>query len=178
MLLLKWGLLSLMAIFFLIFDGGIALSDSLKSIEADDMIPTTRGLNFDKITFLVLTEPRFRERLRLRAIGQLTKAGIYNKKNEAILNSEKLGTLRLTLETRPLNEECTGKFMYKENLELWETVHPERNPSLRVHSVTWSYGLATPAVVDKVTIEQLEADLDKLIFEFIRAYKMGNPTSH
>jgi hypothetical protein len=144
-------------------------------LRAEIGVPTVTGLSFDDVEFVLWTEYEYHDRLYARAIERFKEAGLYNKTDGIKTPQEKAPELVLRLESAPFGEVCPGKIMYVEKLELWERVRPVRNPQISSWSVTWSFGLPTPSITDKVTIEQLEADLDRLIKEFIIAYKMGNP---
>ena len=106
---------------------------------------------------------------------QFTKAGL-SQPDQSRPTNDAIATLMLTLDTIPLDESCPGKALYVQKLELWEKVIPARNSNISVPSVTWSYAMPIPIIVDRVSIEQLETDLDRHLFEFIRSYKMGNST--
>ena len=154
--------------------GEAYLANSEVTNPGERMIPTVTGLDFDKVELFVAVPSEFTDRLYGRAVKKLSEAGLYKASNGKA-NAEKIATLRLELDTIPLDEKCRGKVMYVKKLELWEKVFPERNPGISASAVTWSYAAPIPVIVDRVSVEQLEADLDKYIFEFITAYKMGNP---
>jgi hypothetical protein len=153
--------------------GGTFYQESLGAPLGDKMIPTVSGLDFDKVSFSIDTVPEFTDQLYARALKQLMNAGLYRGEKKGS-SSEKTASLILRLDPIPI-ENCPGRFMYVSKLELWETVIPERNSKITVQSVTWSYGLSIPTIIYDVPFEQLQADLDRYLFEFIRAYKMGNP---
>ena len=61
-----------------------------------------------------------------------------------------------------------------QKLELWENFVIKRNPEQQVYGVTWQREVPLPMILEDVSIERLEADLDRLIGEFIDDYKAGN----
>ena len=141
----------------------------------EKMIPTVSGLDFNKVSFWVDTQPEYTEKLMSFGIKKLTEAGLYTKPYDSVPHSERLAALILTLNPISIGEKSPGKVLYIQKLELWEDVSPVRNTKLTVQSVTWSYGLPIPIIKDRVTINELEADADRLLSEFIRSYRMGNP---
>lgn len=151
-----------------------SLTESRSADLGERMIPTVTGLDFEKVQLFIDSRPEFTDRFYARAISQLTKAGLL-KGDRSKKALEKSATLMLTLDPRPLDGACPSKVMYVKKLELWEKVYPARNEGISMPAVTWSYGLDIPVITDNVSLDQLEADLDRFLFEFIRAYKMGNP---
>ena len=155
---------------------GIGCFEEAKSTTQEErMIPSVAGLEFDKVGFFVSGPPEYMDRLYARAMKQFTKAGL-SQPDQSRPTNDAIATLMLTLDTIPLDESCPGKVLYVQKLELWEKVIPARNSNISVPSVTWSYAMPIPIIVDRVSIEQLETDLDRHLFEFIRSYKMGNST--
>ena len=140
----------------------------------ESMVPTISGLDFNKTSFFIASKPEFLDRLYKRAKQHFIQAGLYKEK-QGDRNSGKVGSLLLELRVDPIEIDGQKKFMYQQGLKFQEKVVPVRNPNISVTSVTWSYGTPRPIIVDSVSIEQLETDLDELITEFIRAYKLGNP---
>jgi hypothetical protein len=171
--------LNVAVLVFLIFLLGIVQYPSeggSPSGPKDKLISSVTKLDFDKVGFWLDTEPEYRKVLLSLAIEKLTAAGLYTEPYKGIPSpEERIGLLKLTLRSYPLDEENAGKVLYERRLELWEPVAPVRNPELRIESVTWSYGLSRPIVRDQITLSELEEDLDRYLSEFIRSYRMGNP---
>ena len=136
-------------------------------------IPTTWKLDIRQVALVVVTKPEYTKRLHERAAKKFKEAGL--KIGEHLESSrEPAATLVLTLEPNSLESICPGKFLYDRKLEIEEYVIPERNDKLRVRALTWSL-IGGPTVTGDLTIEQLETDLDEYIYQFIIAYKFGNP---
>lgn len=133
-------------------------------------VPTTAGLDFDQVNFVVVAQPEHRERLYSRALRQLRESGIY--KEGSGHGTKKSATLTLTL--KPEQDTCPGKVLYAPSLMLREEVIVERN-GVSMQDVTWSSKRA-PYPVLPPSIQEIEAELDGLIAGFIVNYKMGNPT--
>ncbi len=154
-------------------EGGKVLRKGLQPL-----IPTVSKLDIGKVAFFLRTKPEFHERLHARALDKLTKSGLYpigSRKSAPGPPREPIATLTLTLKPEPLDEICPGKVLYETKLVLEEHVVIERNPEIRLLSITWSYAASRPAIRGPVTIEELETDLHQFLQEFIIAYKMGNP---
>src|SRR5438132_1633193 len=133
-------------------------------------VPTTAGLNFDQVNFVVITQPEHRERLYSRALRQLRESGIY--KEGSGHESKKSATLTLALKLE--QDACPGKILYAPSLILTEEVIVERNGA-SIQDVTWSSKRAAYPVSPR-SIQEIEADLDDLVSRFITNYKLGNPT--
>jgi hypothetical protein len=136
-------------------------------------IPTITGLDFDKVAVVVISQPNLTSRLRNKAIQQLTQAGLY-KTNRSGPDPEHPMSLIITLDVSPVDN-VPDKVIYDQKIEFEEEVSPRRDPKIHFPAVTWFYGIKTPYLTSKVTIEQLEGDLDQLLKEFIRSYGFGNP---
>jgi len=134
-------------------------------------IPTTTGLDFSQVDFIVVAQPEHQERLYSRAVRQLREAGIY--KAESGHATKKTAALTLTLKPELIGNACSGKVLYAPSLKLMEEVIVARNGS-SIQDVTWSSEQAAYPVLPR-SIQEIEADLDSLISRFIINYKMGNP---
>jgi hypothetical protein len=138
---------------------------------AAQTVPTTTGLDFSQVDFIVVSQPEYQERLYSRALRQLKEAGIY--KEESDHATKKSATLTLTLKPELIGTGCPGKFLYAPSLMLTEEVIVERN-GVSIQDVTWSSKRAAYPVPLR-SIDEIEADLDDFISRFIVNYKMGNP---
>lgn len=143
------------------------------------LIPTVAKLNFERVSFILITHDEYYGRLNERALAQFAKAGLYpagTRKSPAQKDAESVATLTLKLDPRPLDVVCKDKVLYQPSLEMEEYVTPERNPDIRMRSVTWAFYNNGPPVRPSVSIEQLEDDLHDSLYQFILAYNMGNPS--
>jgi hypothetical protein len=170
---MKCSLIKLLLVggFLLVLVGGAELHEGDSVSQAEPFIPTNTGLDFNQVEVFVHTEHEFWGPLVQHTIGQLTKAGLIDVERRKV--TKKTVTLELTLDPIPLDQVCPGKVMYVKKLELWETVHPERNPRITARSVTWSEAPTSPDVTNRLTIEQLKADADGYLANFIATYKLG-----
>ncbi len=142
------------------------------------LIPTVAKLNFERVSFILITHDEYYSRLNERALAQFAKAGLYpagTRKSPAQKDAESVATLTLKLDPRPLEVVCKDKVLYQPSLKMEEYVNPERYPDLRVLSVTWAFFKDGPPVRPLVSVEQLEEDLHDSLYQFILAYNMGNP---
>jgi hypothetical protein len=78
------------------------------------------------------------------------------------------------VEAIPIDEACSSKVLYYQNLEVVEDVISERTPRIRARAVTASYGVPERIVPSRLTVEQLESDLDSLVDGFIQDYSFAN----
>src|SRR3989338_2641782 len=132
--------LSLIVVSLLTFMLGIDHypSESAPFETRDNLVSSLTKLDFDKVDFWLDADPEFRKMLSVLAIEKLTAAGLYTKGHRRSPPSERVAFLQLTLRSYPITDDKAGKVMYRRMLELWETVIPERNPELKIDSVTWS----------------------------------------
>lgn len=143
------------------------------------LIPTVAKLNFERVSFILITHDEYYGRLNEKALAQFAKAGLYpagTRKSPAQNEAEAVATLTLKLDPRPLDVDCKNKVLYQPSLKMEEYVTPERNPDLRLRSVTWAFFKNGPPVRPSVSVEQLEDDLHDSLYQFILAYNMGNPS--
>lgn len=73
-----------------------------------------------------------------------------------------------------LEKTCPGKYLYIRKLELWEDVGVSRIGSRQLRAVTWSRDFPLPAIIEKISEEQLQSDAERLIEEFALDYRQGN----
>ncbi len=131
--------------------------------------PITTKLKMSRVLLSVSADPEFIKRLTDRALARLKKSGL----TPAASDADGDAFLILTLKMRAI-EGCAGKIMYINHLELVEEVSVARNPDLRVEATTWFLGPGLPSIRERLSIEQLERDVDWYIDRFIVLYKSGN----
>lgn len=165
---------SKVVIILLVLFFGSDFNGSGGEAKAEIVMSTITGLDLNKVILLVHTQPKFKERLYARTVQQLAKAGLRTSPDQYDANRVGVALLELTVNPEPLDIKCPGKVMYINKLVLNENVFPERNPKLKIWSATWIYGLPEPIVIENITIEKLEADLDALVAHFIESYRLGN----
>lgn len=126
------------------------------------------------------------DRLFRRASKKLKEAGFLEVLAGNAQGEQFKARLVLSLDVKDLGQDgvfpllgktCPGKNLYMQKLELWEMLFVKRNPEQQVYGVTWQRSVPLPVILDDVPIERLEADLDRLIGEFIDDYKAGNEGS-
>ncbi len=143
------------------------------TVYAEPLVSTTKGLDLETVTLMLRVPYQHYDRLFIRAVNHFQKEGLQLNVNDDSQSDSPL--LKLTLDLKPLSEDCEGKFLYSQKLELYENVVSERVPNVRTWSVTWTYGLPDPIFIEsKKTIQDLERDLDGLIGHFIFDYKFAN----
>ena len=141
---------------------------------ADWMIPTITGLDYAKVRLRVMAPRELRDRLRERAEKQLEAA-----LGPRDMNAEPVGTLILDLDCRPSVIAGCKIFQCVRELRFEEKVVAVRNLKMGegnrpwTWATTWAYYAPLPDVRETVSIEELEADLNRSIKEFITAYKLG-----
>ena len=141
---------------------------------ADWMIPTTTGLDFAKVRFIVSAPEEFVDRLQERAEKQLEA-----ELGPRDMNAESVGTLRLDFSCEPEVIAGHGILQCRRELRLEERVIPVRNVNKpqgrrpQPWATTWLYHSPMPDIRESISIEELEAEADKFIEQFIIAYKLG-----
>ena len=140
----------------------------------DWMIPTTTGLDFAKVSFIVYAPEEFRDRLQERAEKQLEA-----ELGPRDMNAESVATLTLDLDCRPEVIADHGILQCRRELRLEERVIPVRNVNKpqgrrpQPWATTWLYHSRMPDIRESISLEELEAEADKFIEQFIIAYKLG-----
>ena len=151
-----------------------APSDDMLIPTADWMIPTITGLDFAKVSFVVSAPREFQDRLQERAEKQLEA-----ELGPRDMNAEPVATLTLDLDCRPEVIAGHGILQCRREFRLEERVIPVRNvnkpPGRRPQpwATTWLYYVPMPDIRESISIEELEAEADKFIEQFIIAYKLG-----
>jgi hypothetical protein len=138
-------------------------------------VPITQDLDLSQVQLFVVAAPEFKERLYNRAIILFAKADL-PLPPRAQAYSTFGATLKLTLKTTLLGATCPGNVLYEPSLALIEQVIVPRNSEV-MHDITWLTGSGSQARAP-VSVEELEADLDRLVQTFITNYKRGNPGWH
>ena len=140
----------------------------------EPMIPTITGLDFAKVRIVVFAAYAFIDKLQERAEKRLEA-----ELGPRDMNAEPVGSLIINLNCKPRVIAGHEIFQCQSNLEFKERVIPVRNvkmpPESRIvaPATTWAYYAPMPDIRESISIEELEADLDECIEEFIRAYKLG-----
>ena len=159
--------------------GATALAENPKG-EIEKTISSLTGLDFNKVHFMVWTYVEHQKHLYARALKQFYEAGLLIPGTQ-IPEGEKVAALDLTLNIGPAKEFCEGGQLYHRRMKLREDVRPVHHPEVTLPAETWKVGFSIPTnyvpLTDsgEIPLEQLESDLDRLVFEFIRSYKLGNP---
>ncbi len=123
-------------------------------------------LNLSEVSFVIMTNEKFHKKLEDQALMQFQKAGLALKGQ---------GYPRLVLTLRPQNSEFSRDVdIYERKLELQEEVPLPRSGHKRVVT-TWFYGNDPAIERKKITLYELQSDLDKMLMVFIDQWKFLNP---
>lgn len=135
---------------------------------------TTKGLDLNRVQFIILTPPELSPRLSERARSLFAKARLPLPESTG-QDGRFIATLTLTLAPQPLRDNCPGHLLYAPSLTLTEHVLIPRNSAI-MQNVTW---LAHPGaqVRESVTVTDLEHDLEEFINQFIADYQAANAGS-
>jgi hypothetical protein len=134
-------------------------------------VSTARNLDLSRIRLVIVASPEARARLLDRAIELFVNAGLPRPAPvEPTVPS--VATLTLSLNPSPIGPACPGQVLYAPALTLTEPVTIPRNGAL-LYDSSWTMR-AEPQVRKPVEIEQLEADLDGFIRQFIADYRTAN----
>lgn len=152
---------------------------TLSLLPADGMAATTayvaatHHLNLNQVQFEVVASPEWTARLYDRTRAHFAVAGLPAPASPRHGSSSRTAILTLTVQARSLGNACPGKVLYASSLSLTEPVIVPRN-SVIIRDTTWLLGTDTQ-VRDLPDISQLEADVDRIVRQFITDYKAGNP---
>lgn len=133
---------------------------------------TTEQLDLSGIHLVVVASTELKEALHNRALALFKSAGL-SLPDSGSSQAPRLATLTLTLNPQPLTDICPGKVLYAPALALTEPVTILRTSTV-IQDSTWLFE-TTRQVREPITAEQIEADLDGLINQFIADYKAANP---
>lgn len=147
----------------------VLVTGSVMGGPAKEGTPITTKLNISRVLLSVSADPELKNKLTDRALARLKKSGLIPAASDVTGDA----LLVLTLKMKAI-EECPGKIMYINQLELIEEVSIARNPDLRVQATTWFLGSGIPSIRERLTLEQLERDVDWYIDRFVVLYKSGN----
>lgn len=132
-----------------------------------------RKLDFTKSAFRIHTQPGLENRLEKRALARLKRAGLepVDWKHKGPVEA----VLVLTINPIPIDEDCPQKVLYDSKLQLMDDMILKRDPEMELEVITWSYAPGHPSVVDRMSVEKLEAEVDRYINQFIVSYGLVLP---
>jgi hypothetical protein len=133
---------------------------------------TTEELDLSRVRLVVVASTELKEALHNRTVALFKSAGL-SLPDSGSSKAPRLATLTLTLNPQPLTDICPGKVLYAPSLALTEPVTIQRTSAV-IQDSTWLFG-SSLQVREPITDEQIEADLDGLINQFIEDYKAANP---
>lgn len=169
----KFPLRGVIFLLFLIFSNyqEVLGSEAEQNRKTNIRMSTLTGLHLGRISLLVLTSlehGQYKEKFIQQTFNHF-------KNNGLAINAagKSAATLVLTLKAKKI-EGTSDREMYTSKLELLETVQLNRQKEILISAVTWSYGFSQPIIVNKITEEKMQSDLDHLVLQFIESYKMAN----
>ncbi|MEC4890039.1 MAG: hypothetical protein RI101_08255 [Nitrospira sp.] len=130
-----------------------------------------RDLDLHHIRLVVKSAPEMTDRFRERVTNLFLTAGL-SLYSPAQTYTAPTALLKLTLYPAPLGDICPTKVLYTPSIVLIEPVLVPRNSEV-MQDITWS-AETSPQARPPLTIEELEQDLDWLIWRFIKAYQLAN----
>ena len=133
---------------------------------------TSHGLDLTQVHLVVEGPHEYYERFFERVQGHLTQASLSTTSKRTYSPMEPI--LRFTLDVQPLDKTLPKHFLYTQKLEVVESVFTERTPKVRAFAVTWYFGSMPEVRNSRITVEELEKDLDRLIEVFILEYQYAN----
>jgi hypothetical protein len=133
---------------------------------------TAEELDLSRVRLVVVASTELKEALHHRTLALFKSAGLSLPDSDSS-QAPRLATLTLALNPQPLTDICPGKVLYAPSLALTEPVTIQRTNAV-IQDSTWLFE-STKQVREPVTVEQVEADLDGLINQFIADYKAANP---
>lgn len=134
-------------------------------------VKTTEQLDLRHVRLIIIAPPRSQDALRHRVMTHFSHAGLPLSESDS--SQEHSPTLlTLTLNPKSVDLTCPGKVLYAPSLELTELVTSPRT-GVSYPDKTWVFS-TQPEVLDSVTPQHIEADLDRLVTQFITDYTTAN----
>ncbi len=165
--------LALISVFM--FIGGMGTIGSPTKSYAEKLLSSSHGLDLSQLHLVVEASPEYEERLYKRAHKHFTQTGLHIKSKFTNTYKQWEPLFRLTFEVEPVDKTSSNLFLYSKRLEVVENVVPERTIKVRAWAVTWSVGSSWPEVrKERLTLQDLEKDLDELLKLFLQDYKYAN----
>ena len=162
-------------IIIVVFIVGIGTVASFTKSYPEILLSTSHGLDLSQLHLVVDAPPEYEEQLYKRAHDQLTQADLSIKSKFKNSYKQWEPLFRLIFEVEPVDEISSNLFLYSKRLEIVENVVPERTIKVRAWAVTWSVGSSWPELRRKrLTLVDLEKDLDELLRKFLQDYKYAN----
>ncbi len=76
-----------------------------------------------------------------------------------------------------LGGSCGEKWLYDAKIELWEHMYSSRNPEQPVYSQIWGQYHKYPTFKEYLEYEDVRAELEDMLLQFITDYRLANPKS-
>lgn len=146
-------------------------AESQRKSDPTTYISTLVGLKLDNVRLIIslsVDDGQYKEKLYQKAYRLFSASGLRLNKDEDIT-----ANLKLTLKATPIKG-LPQKSLYTQKLSLIEKVNLNRSRELETDAITWSYGLSNSVIIDEVSSQKLESDLEHLIEQFIKSYKFAN----
>lgn len=134
-------------------------------------VKTTEQLDLRHVRLIILTSPASQDALRHRVMTHFSRAGLPLPESDSS-QKQSSAVLTLTLSPKPVELTCPGKVLYAPSLVLTEPVTSQRT-GVTYQDTTWVLS-TQPEVLDAVTAQHIEEDLDRLITQFITDYTTAN----
>jgi hypothetical protein len=134
-------------------------------------VKTTEQLDLTRIRLLIIAPSALQEPLRHRVMRHFAQAGLPLPESDSSQEPSP-ALLTLTLNPRTVEHTCPGKVLYAPSLKLTELVTAPRTGAV-YQDTTWVYS-SEPDVLEAVTAQHLDEDLDRLVTQFITDYHAAN----
>jgi hypothetical protein len=134
-------------------------------------VRTTEQLDLKHVRLIIVTPPASQDALRHRVMTHFSHAGLSLPESDS-LQEQSPALLTLILNPKPIELTCPGKVLYAPSLALTELVTSPRT-GVAYQDMTWVFS-TPPEVLDTVTPQHIEEDLDRLVTQFITDYTTAN----
>lgn len=134
-------------------------------------VKTTEQLDLRHVRLIIITPPASQDALRHRVMTHFSRAGLPLPESDSS-QKQSPAVLTLTLNPKPVELTCPGKVLYVPSLVFTELVTSQRT-GVTYQDTTWVLS-TQPEVLDAVTAQHIEEDLDRLITQFITDYNSAN----
>lgn len=134
-------------------------------------VKTTEQLDLRHVRLIIRAPPALQDALRHRVMTHFSRAELPLPESDSS-QKQSPAVLTLTLNPKPVELTCPGKVLYAPSLVLTELVTSQRT-GVTYQDTTWVLS-TQPEVLDAVTAQHIEEDLDRLITQFIADYNTAN----
>ncbi|HSA85127.1 MAG TPA: hypothetical protein VLE46_03015 [Nitrospira sp.] len=134
-------------------------------------VKTTEQLDLRHVRLIIIAPPASQDALRHRVMTHFSRARLPLPQSGSS-QDQSPALLTLTLNPKSVELTCPGKVLYAPSLTLTESVTSPRT-GVAYRDNTWEFS-TQPEVLNSVTAQRIDEDLDRLVTQFITDYTTAN----